>query len=147
MIESKEELKHSVLTHMKMLGGPNPQLCVHLVKLLDMFDDLEASIEHPELKETHLARVNSETTATAFHVIESLAIWMVNAVEHCELNDQLQTRRETLLTTVAKAKSMPNKIVGKNIVLQAIADTIREWKKLNTQVNFPDIKDSKGNLL
>jgi hypothetical protein len=141
------ELQHYIYTHVMVQGGPNPQLCVFLTKLLDFMDDLYAAIRYPERTAEHLERIEQEVQALSFHIIESLAVWLATSLNDEKFQIHLRHQGRQLLVLVAKAKPLPDKLSAKEIVLRGIADVIRSLKAANPKLAYPDVKDAKNNVL
>lgn len=142
-----DELQHSVYTHVMIQGGPNPQLCVFLTKLLDCMDDLYAATQFEDSRAARLVDVEAEASALAFHIIESLAVWLAVSVDSDKFPAHLQNQGRQLLVLVAKVKKLPDKLAAKGVILRAIADMIRSLKAANPKIAYPDVKDAKSNVL
>jgi hypothetical protein len=142
-----DELQHSVYTHIMIQGGPNPQLCVFLTKLLDFMDDLYAATQNQENQQARLERVETECAALAFHIIESLAVWLAVSLDDAKFPAHIQNQGKQLLVFVAKAKQLTDKLAAKDLVLHAIADLVRTLKATNAAIQYPPIKDVKNNIL
>jgi len=141
------DLQHSVYTHVMIQGGPNPQLCVFLTKLLDFMDDLYAANQSSTDMDARIASVEAEVKALAFNIIESLAIWLATSVDDPKFSDHLQHQGRQLLILVAEARKLPDKLIAKDVVLRAIASMIRSLKVDNPKLAYPDIKDVRNNVL
>jgi hypothetical protein len=142
-----DELQHSVYTHAMIQGGPNPQLCVFLTKLLDFLDDVYAACQYEDSRSARLADVEVEIIALSFHIIESLAVWLATSVNDDKFPAHLRHQGQQLLILIAKVKQLPDKLAAKDIVLRAIADMIRSLKAANPNIAYPDVKDAKSNIL
>lgn len=141
------ELQHSVYTHVMVQGGPNPQLCVFLTKLLDFMDDMYAATQNPNGAPVRLERVETEVKALSFHIIESLAVWLATSLDDEKFQLHLRHQGRQLLVLIAKTKPLPDKIAAKDIILRGIADVIRSLKVANPKIAYPDVKDAKNNVL
>jgi len=140
------ELQHSVRTHIIVQAGPNPQLCVFLVKLLDIIDDLNVAVHEPADKEDRLQRVEGECRTLAFCIIESLAVWLAQSMDDKNLPTHVEDCGKQLLVLVSKARALDDKIAAKTFILYGLADAIRVLKK-HINVPYPDITDSKNNIV
>jgi len=147
------ELQHSVRTHIIVQAGPNPQLCVFLVKLLDIIDDLNVAVHEPtgdetrgHIKDMRLQRVEEECRTLAFCIIESLAVWLATSMDNKNLPAHAEDCGKQLLVLVAKARALDDKIAAKTLVLYGLADAMRVLKA-HINVPYPDITDSKNNVV
>lgn len=141
------ELQHSVYTHVMVQGGPSPQLCVFLTKLLDFMNDLYAAARYQERTKEYLERVDQEVQALSFHIIESLAVWLATSLDDEKFQLHLRNQGRQLLVLLAKVRQLQDKISAKNVLLRAIADVIRSLKAANPKLAYPDVKDAKNNIL
>lgn len=144
MDEALKELKHSVYTHLLLQGGPNPQLCVFLSKLLDIMDDMNIAIIN---KTASPERAEQEILDLSFHIIESLVIWLTSSLDDKKTPPHVGDKLQNLLLLVSRSRKFPDRIAAKNIVLRGLAELIRILKEDNPKIQFPDIKDSKDNIL
>lgn len=141
-----KELKHSVYTHLILQGGPNPQLCVFLTKLLDCMDDMNAVI-HNGRHTAHAERLEQELLNLSFHIIESLAVWLANSLDEKKAPAHIYSKAQNLLLLTAKTRKYPDRIASKNIVLRGIADMVKTIKSNNPNIQMPDIRDAQDNIL
>lgn len=136
------ELKHSIKIHLLIMSGPSQQLCVFLMKLIDLIED------------TDIDRVNAETAQLSFSIIESVAIHIQNAIDtryssskdDNKMPEHIRRHADEIIVAVGKSRSHMNKIEAKNSVLSAVAKALDALSSFTGAV-YPTLFDSAGNQL
>ena len=137
------ELKHSIRIHLMIMAGPSQQLCVFLVKVIDLVED------------TDIVRRKSETLQLAFSIIEAIAVHTQHAIDTrtkvakekgIPMPENVRKHADEIMIAVGKARSHSNKIEAKNSILQTIAKALDALGSFTTAV-YPTLFDSAGNKL
>lgn len=153
--DSLAELKHSIYMHVLLQGGPSPQLSVFLVKLLDLIDDFYVALNNEQEQEQRLERIEQECGVLSFHIIESLALWLQQAIDVEKVKAKTRgeifpisaaSHGDQLLILVGKSRSLPDKKAAKSAVLRGIAEAFRALQSY-TKDKYPEIRDIKNNVL
>jgi hypothetical protein len=138
-----EELKHSIKTHLVIMNGPSQQLCVFLIKLIDLLEDQEPIRKRKEMEALIFAIVE----AVALHVQDSVDVRGRQAAARGQTFPvHIQHQANNLLVIVGKSRGLPEKLVAKIAVLREVADTLRALSSF-TKAKYPDITDVAGNIL
>lgn len=133
------ELKHSIRTHMMMLGGPSPQLSVFLLKVVDFLEDADET------------RRNSEMANLAFAIVEAVALHVQQSVDakskkDSELPKHISSKSDGLLVIIGKSRGLPDKIQAKEAVLKEVAEVLRSLSTY-TKGKYPEITTASGVVL
>jgi hypothetical protein len=138
-----DEVKHSLKTHMALMGGPTAQLCVFSIKIIDFLED-----QNEEQKEREMADLSlSIVLALALYVNQALEGVEKQAVqEGKQFPPSLATASTNLLLIVARGRKSLDKLALKYEVLRVIASTLKDLG-IYTNRTFPTITDRVGNPL
>jgi len=137
------ELKHSIRIHLMIMAGPSQQLCVFLVKVIDLVED------------TDIVRRKSETLQLAFNIIEAIAIHTQHAIDTrakvakekgISMPENVRKHADEIMIAVGRARSHSNKIEAKNSILQTVAKAFDALGSFTMAV-YPTLFDSAGNKL
>lgn len=136
------ELKHSIMTHLVIMGGPSQQLCAFLVKTIDFIEDSDDR------------RRSDEIMLLAYSIAEAIAVRIVQSIETKvsmaerdmkNIPDQVWSSVKTLLDKIDETRQMQDKCSAKTILLETIG---HELDALSWLVGaYPTIYNDKGEKL
>lgn len=132
--QALHELKHSIQTHVMILNGTTPTLSTFLIKLIDCLEDDDEN------------RVIADILNLSYVIVEHMAIYIQQSLDMRDQKNELPSRvkqkRDDILVTIGKCKSLKDKVAAKNAVLSAASKAIRELG-VHTRSKYPAITDSK----
>ena len=133
------ELKHSIRTHLVVMGGPTPQLAVFLTKIIDFLED--KNVERYCVEMARLSLVIVE--AVALHVQQSID---ARAAKDPNFPSSIRNKSDNLLVIVGKSRGLEDKMVAKGAILKEVAETLRALSTY-TKSKYPSITTADGKLL
>jgi len=136
------ELKHSIMTHLVIMGGPSQQLCAFLVKTIDFIEDSDDR------------RRSDEIMLLAYSIAEAIAVRIVQSIEAKvskaerdikNIPDQVWSSVNAILNKIDETRQMQDKCSAKALLLETVG---HELDALGWLIGvYPTIYNDKGQKL
>ena len=138
-----KELKHSIKFYLTVAGGPSVDLCMYMLKIIDVVDSMANNVVDEASKETMLI---------ANEIVKSIAENVVNTIDKYAIENQLseETVEAGLLLSELideDYEALPvQQIEHKNLMLSQINIALQNLSN-HTNVKYPLITNSDGDEL
>lgn len=129
--DALRELKHSVTTHLGIMGGPTDQLCALLLKVVDFIDDSP--------------KREAEMFKLSYYIIEGLAVYVHRFLDAKPVTDSVKEVVNDILVTVGRARNAKT-VDAKYAVMRSMATALAAVGAV-THDRYPKLLDSNGNPL
>jgi len=121
MNNNLDDLKHSIRSHLLIMGGPSQQLCAFLVKTIDLLED----------DDKH--RIDNETLVLSYSIAEAIALHVQQAIDSRakaakekgnEMPENIRIYSDKILITVGQVRSMKDKKEAKVNILKSVGSAL-----------------------